>query len=99
VASIGRYCELLTRGERPIEGQEYLAEGDLLTEEIFLGLRGGGINNHRLNAEYGISLFDRYTQKLERFVVDNFLSIDREVIRLTPKGFLFCDGIALELTT
>jgi oxygen-independent coproporphyrinogen-3 oxidase len=99
VASIGRYCGMLAREERPIQGEESLTRKDLLTEEIFLGLRSGRIDNHRLKVEYGTSLLERYAQKLERFVEERLLMIDRGIVRLTPKGFLLCDGIALELST
>jgi oxygen-independent coproporphyrinogen-3 oxidase len=99
VASIGRYCGMLAQEERPIQGEESLTQKDLLTEEIFLGLRRGRIDNHTLKAEYGTSLLERYAQKLERFVAEHLLTIDRGVVCLTPKGFLLCDGIALELST
>jgi len=99
IASIGRYCEMLTRDQRPIGGKESLERADLLTEEIFLGLRSGGINVHKFQEEYGINLFERYPQKLSRFLQENLLTLEREVIRPTAKGFLFCDGIALELST
>jgi oxygen-independent coproporphyrinogen-3 oxidase len=98
VASVGRYCEMLLRGESAAEGEERLESSDLLMEEIFLGLRSGGIDIHKLQCEYGINLFERYPQKLDRFVQENLLTIDRETVRLTPKGFLLCDGIALELS-
>jgi oxygen-independent coproporphyrinogen-3 oxidase len=98
VASIGRYCGMLAREERPIQGEETLTEKDLLTEEIFLGLRSGRIDNQRLKVEYGTSLVERSAQKLERFIEQRLLTIDRGIVRLTPKGFLFCDGIALELS-
>jgi oxygen-independent coproporphyrinogen-3 oxidase len=99
VASIGRYCGMLAHEEKPIQGEESLTEKDLLTEEIFLGLRSGRIDNHRFKAEYGVNLFERYAQKLDRFVAERLLTTDREVVCLTHKGFLFCDGIALELST
>jgi oxygen-independent coproporphyrinogen-3 oxidase len=98
VRSIGRYCRMLAREERPMQGEESLTQQDLLTEEIFLGLRSGRIDNHRLKAEYGTSLLERYAQKLERFVAERLLTVDRGVVCLTPKGFLFCDGIALDLS-
>jgi oxygen-independent coproporphyrinogen-3 oxidase len=98
VASIGGYCGMLAREERPIQGEETLTEKDLLTEEIFLGLRSGRIDNQRLKVEYGTSLVERSAQKLERFIEQRLLTIDRGIVRLTPKGFLFCDGIALELS-
>ncbi len=97
VASIGRYCEKLSRGESPAEGEELLGRSDLLMEEIFLGLRSGGINVHKLQVEYGVNLFERYPEKLDRFRRDNLLTLDRETLRLTPKGFLLCDALALEL--
>jgi oxygen-independent coproporphyrinogen-3 oxidase len=99
VASVGGYCEVLSRNQRPIGGKECLEREDLLIEEIFLGLRSGGINVHQLQKEYGIDLFQRYPQKLTRFLQENLLTFDRKMIRLTDKGFLFCDGIALELFT
>lgn len=96
-ASIGRYCEKLSRGVSPAEGEELLERGDLLTEEIFLGLRSGGINVHKLLVEYGVDLFERYPEKLDRFRRDHLLTLERETLRLTPKGFLLCDALALEL--
>jgi oxygen-independent coproporphyrinogen-3 oxidase len=98
VASIGRYCEMLAEGSIPIGGKECLEKADLLMEEIFLSLRTGGINLHRLHEEYGISLFDRHPEKLRRFLQEELLTVDREEIRLTPKGFLFCDSLALDLS-
>jgi oxygen-independent coproporphyrinogen-3 oxidase len=98
VASIGRYCEMLAEGSAPIGGRECLEKADLLMEEIFLGLRSGGINLHKLQEEYGVSLFDRYPEKLSRFLQEELLTLDRGEIRLTAKGFLFCDGLALELS-
>jgi oxygen-independent coproporphyrinogen-3 oxidase len=98
VRSIGRYCEMLARGRVPIEGKESLERADLFVEEIFLGLRRGSINLHKLQKEFGISLLDRYPEKLSRFLQEELLSFDREEIRLTAKGFLFCDGLALELS-
>jgi oxygen-independent coproporphyrinogen-3 oxidase len=98
VASVGRYCEMLSRDQAPVEGKECLERGDLLTEEIFLGLRSGGINVHKLQQEYGVDLFEQYPQKLRRLLHENLLTVDCKMIRLTTKGFLFCDGIALELS-
>jgi oxygen-independent coproporphyrinogen-3 oxidase len=98
-ASIRGYCQALSRDQRPIGGKECLEREDLLIEEIFLGLRSGGINVHKLQKEYGIDLFQRYPQKLTKFLQEDLLTLDRKMIRLTDKGFLFCDGIALELTT
>ncbi len=98
VASIGHYCEMLAEGSAPMGGKECLEKADLLMEEIFLGLRTGGINLHRLHEEYGISLFDRHPEKLSKFLQEELLTLDREEIRLTAKGFLFCDGLALDLS-
>jgi oxygen-independent coproporphyrinogen-3 oxidase len=98
VASIGRYCEMLAGDSAPVAGRECLEKGDLLTEEIFLALRTGGIDLHKLQKEFGISLFDRHSEKLSKFVQEELLTLDRDEIRLTAKGFLFCDGLALDLT-
>jgi oxygen-independent coproporphyrinogen-3 oxidase len=97
VSSIARYCEKLARGDRAVEGEESLQPHDLLIEEIFLGLRSGGIDVHKLQTEYGVNLFDRCSEKLHRLLHENFLVFDCQTLRLTPKGFLVCDGIALEL--
>ena len=98
VASIGLYCEMLAEGSAPIGGKECLERADLLREEIFLGLRTGGIDLCKLHEEYGVSLFDRHPEKLERFLQEELLTLNREEIRLTAKGFLFCDGLALDLS-
>jgi oxygen-independent coproporphyrinogen-3 oxidase len=98
VASIGRYCEMIAGGSPPIGGKECLEKADLLMEEIFLGLRTGGINLYKLQEGYGVSLFDRYPEKLSKFLQEELLTLDRDEIRLTAKGFLFCDGLALDLS-
>jgi oxygen-independent coproporphyrinogen-3 oxidase len=98
VASIGRYCEMLAEGSAPIGGKESLERADLLMEEIFLGLRTGGINFHKLQEEYGVNFFDHHREKLSRFLQEELLTLGREEICLTSKGFLFCDGLALDLS-
>ena len=97
IASIGWYCDKIARGGRPIGGEEELDKSNLLMEEIFLGLRSDGINLSKLHNEYGISLVDRYPDKLGTYLEEGFVEVDQDTIRLTPKGFLLCDGIALDL--
>jgi coproporphyrinogen III oxidase-like Fe-S oxidoreductase len=89
---------MLAASQRPIGGRESLERADLLMEEIFLGLRSGGIDVHKLQQEYGINLFERYHRKLNRFLQEDLLTVNGRLVSLTNKGFLFCDGIALELS-
>lgn len=99
VASVSQYCDLIAQGKRPLAGQEHLTQADLLVEEIFLGLRSGGINIHALQRDYGVNLFERFHQKLKRYIQEEMLTIEEGNLRLTTKGFLHCDGIALDLIT
>jgi len=97
VASVGKYCKSISQGQRPVEGEEHLSSVHLLTEEIFLGLRTGGINVRKLQRDYGANLVEQHGQKLERFLRERLVTVEGETIRLTSRGFLYCDEIALEL--
>jgi oxygen-independent coproporphyrinogen-3 oxidase len=97
-ASVGRYCDQILKGEKPVEGNETLEREDLRLEKIFLSLRTGGVDLEKLRQEHGIDLLERCRGKVERYIREKLLLLEQGKLRLTKEGFLLCDGIALDLS-
>jgi oxygen-independent coproporphyrinogen III oxidase len=97
VRNITRYCEMIESGIASIDGKEILAKKELFNEEIFLGLRTGGLDFETLRHTYGIDLHASHSGKLQNFVDERLMKIQNDRLRLTPKGFMLCDAIAEHL--
>jgi len=76
----------------------YLSREDRLEESIFLGLRlNEGIDISELSKEYGTDLESRINSKLHKFISQNLIERNGNVIRLTEKGMDFANAIIVEL--
>jgi len=99
MANVSAYVGRLSEREAPVSFRETVGVQELVNERIFLGLRSDGVNVEHLREEFGIEL--RADQRaMIRALVDGRLAVlEREVLRLTSKGFLLCDEIAGRLMT
>jgi len=95
--SVAQYCESLSAGRLPVAGTERVDRPKMVHEEIFLGLRTGVLDSNLLRHLYGIDLLSSRGKALGEFSRDGLLRVDGGKLRLTPKGFLFCDAIAESL--
>jgi len=97
IANIRQYCEMLERDVLPVAGQEILTAEERCDEAVMLGLRSGGVDLHRLHSEGGIDLLSTNRRLIERLVGEGLATCERNVLRLTDKGFLLCDSISENL--
>jgi coproporphyrinogen III oxidase-like Fe-S oxidoreductase len=97
VADLVQYSTLIEQRQLPVADEETVGEKELINERIFLGLRAGGLS---LARPFGTSLrgFSASQQEIIRALVERGLAeIERDVLHLTPRGYVLCDEIAERL--
>jgi len=98
VAHLGTWLDRLSKGERPLEGEEVLDREALMTEALYLGLRRmEGVNLTAFHRRFSVDLTDILGSVLKGFQDEGLMVVDAESIRLTRKGFAVADGIVLRL--
>lgn len=77
---------------------EILSTADRYNEFVMTGLRTvWGVSLQRVEDEFGKIYKDYLVKQGQRFLSDDFLSIDNEVLTATKKGKFLIDGIASDL--
>jgi coproporphyrinogen III oxidase-like Fe-S oxidoreductase len=89
--------EALNRHELPTAGRERLTTEQELMETVSLGLRSDGIRLRRFRDLFNFDFLALNRTRLSEFVAAGFIEIDEETVRCTPKGYLSCDALTLEL--
>jgi len=93
--SLERYIDDLNKGIRPVAGQENLDDDALLLERIYLGMRTAeGISIKTLNKRFDIDFCRKFAPVLSALEKEGHISLTPKRCTLTPKGRVFCDGIA-----
>jgi oxygen-independent coproporphyrinogen III oxidase len=97
VAHLGRYCEILEKGQFPIDFEEQLTPEAQRRELFVIHLRlTKGVPLKEFTEKHGP--FEKTMQIiLDRLVTEDFLYLSQGHIRLTKRGILFYDTIAEEL--
>ena len=85
---VNTYIQRLLCGETATEESEILTEQQILEEEIFLGLRSGGIS---------LDLLGNDGNFLEELMNNGYGKIEDSRLVLTSKGKYICDEIVLRL--
>jgi oxygen-independent coproporphyrinogen-3 oxidase len=98
IANLSTYTQQLTKGERPIDGEEMLTEEQLRTERIFLGLRSSGIDLERYEEQFGVSFLEERHEKLEPLLRDGLAHVQGSFLSLSRRGYMICDEICALLT-
>ncbi|HYQ86041.1 MAG TPA: radical SAM family heme chaperone HemW [Bacteroidota bacterium] len=94
VANLRSYRSAISKNRLPVAGEEALTARELFDESVMLGLRGEGVDLDGLRSPYGVDLISRKAALIERLQSDELAVIDRRLLRLTDKGYLFCDEIS-----
>ena len=77
---------------------EILSKTDQYNEYIMTGLRTiWGVSLERIETEFGTKYLDYLHQQVEKFISDNLLEIENNVLKTTKKGKFLSDGIASDL--
>jgi oxygen-independent coproporphyrinogen-3 oxidase len=97
VANNSLYIKTILEGKLPNE-TEVLSIADRYNEYIMMGLRTiWGVDLNRIKAEFGIEYLDYLNKQALKFLNDDLLSIDDNILKPTAKGKFLTDGIASDL--
>ena len=91
------YIKSIQENKVPIE-IEKLTITDRYNEYIMTGLRTiWGVSLDRIEKDFGKFYLDYLNKEAKRFLEDDLLIIENNVLRTTKKGKFLCDGIASDL--
>ena len=97
IANNSLYLKSIQNNELPIE-TEILTISDRYNEYIMTGLRTiWGVSLERIENEFGLEYLNYLKKQSEKFLNDDLLSIENNILKPTPKGKFLTDGIASDL--
>ena len=97
VANNSLYLKSIAENKLPSES-ETLSKTDQYNEYIMTGLRTiWGVSLEKVKTEFGSSYLDYLLQQAEKYISDNLLKVENNILKTTKKGKFLCDGIASDL--
>ncbi|WP_276378869.1 radical SAM family heme chaperone HemW [Flavobacterium sp. H4147] len=97
IANNSLYIKAIQNNELPIE-TEILTISDRYNEYIMTGLRTiWGVSLERIEKEFGLEYLNYLKKQAQKFLNDDLLSIENNILKPTPKGKFLTDGIASDL--
>jgi len=97
VANNSLYLKSIQENILPIE-TEILSKSDRYNEYIMTGLRTiWGVSLHRIEQEFGLEYLDYLKKQVQKFLNDDLVFIENNILKPTAKGKFLTDGIASDL--
>ena len=97
VANNSLYLKSIKDNILPIE-TEILSKSDRYNEYIMTGLRTiWGVSLERIEKEFGMDYLDYLQKQSQKFLNDDLVSIENNILKPTAKGKFLTDGIASDL--
>jgi oxygen-independent coproporphyrinogen-3 oxidase len=97
VANNALYLKAIQQNQLPSE-KEILSTADRYNEYIMTGLRTiWGVALDRIEREFGLDYLDYLIKQSEKFIKDELLAIENNILKPTSKGKFLTDGIASDL--
>lgn len=97
IANNSLYLKSIKENILPIE-TEILSKSDRYNEYIMTGLRTiWGVSLERIKKEFGLEYLDYLKKQSQKFLNDNLVSIENDILKPTAKGKFLTDGIASDL--
>lgn len=91
------YIKSILNNKVPIE-TEILTQKDRYNEYIMTGLRTiWGVSLEKVEKDFGKFYLDYLIKESKRFLEDDLLIVENNVLKATKKGKFLCDGIASDL--
>jgi oxygen-independent coproporphyrinogen-3 oxidase len=91
------YLKTIAENKVPSE-TEILSKTDQYNEYIMTGLRTiWGVSLERIETEFGSSYLEYLHQQAEKFISDNLLEVENNILKTTKKGKFLSDGITSDL--
>ncbi len=96
IKDVKKYIEKINLGSKPVEKTESLNLTQRIMETIYLGLRtSDGIDMVMFKDRFNMNFEKEFSGIMAEFKEQGFLEIRKNRCRLTSKGLLFQEGIAL----
>jgi oxygen-independent coproporphyrinogen III oxidase len=97
VSNNSMYLKAIADNKVPSE-IEILSKTDQYNEYIMTGLRTiWGVSLERIENEFGSSYLEYLQQQAEKYISDNLLTVENNILKTTKKGKFLSDGIASDL--
>ncbi len=97
VANNSLYIKSIQNDELPLE-TEILTISDRYNEYIMTGLRTiWGVSLERIETEFGLEYLTYLKKQSQKFLNDDLVSIENNILKPTAKGKFLTDGIASDL--
>ena len=97
VANNSLYLKSIQENILPIE-TETLSKSDRYNEYIMTGLRTiWGVSLDRIEKEFGLEYLDYLKKQVQKFLNDDLVFIENNILKPTAKGKFLTDGIASDL--
>lgn len=91
------YINSICRNELPCKS-EYLTTADRYNEYVMTGLRTiWGVSLEKIKTEFGQTYWEHIGKHSEKFIENNLLYIENNILKTTIKGKFLSDGIASDL--
>lgn len=97
VSNNSLYLKAIAENKLPSE-IEILSKTDQYNEYIMTGLRTiWGVSLDRIDSEFGSSYLEYLHHQAEKYISDNLLEVENNILKTTKKGKFLSDGIASDL--
>ncbi len=97
VSNNSLYLKAIAENKLPSES-EILSKTDQYNEYIMTGLRTiWGVSLVKIETEFGSNYLDYLNQQAEKYISDNLLKVENNILKTTKKGKFLSDGIASDL--
>ncbi|MNL27468.1 coproporphyrinogen III oxidase [compost metagenome] len=97
MANNSLYLKSIQENILPIE-TEILSKSDRYNEYIMTGLRTiWGVSLERIEKEFGSEYLNYLQKQSQKFLNDDLVSIENNILKPTAKGKFLTDGIASDL--
>jgi oxygen-independent coproporphyrinogen-3 oxidase len=97
IANNSLYLKSIQDNILPIE-TEILSKSDRYNEYIMTGLRTiWGVSLHRIEQEFGLEYLNYLKKQAQKFLNDDLVFIESNILKPTAKGKFLTDGIASDL--
>ncbi len=91
------YLKSLQENNLPLE-TEFLSKTDNYNEYIMTGLRTiWGVSLAKVENDFGKEFLDYLQKQAQKFLIDDLLFLEKNILKPTKKGKFLCDGIASDL--
>ncbi len=97
VSNNSLYLKAIAENKVPSE-TEILSKTDQYNEYIMTGLRTiWGVSLDKIETEFGSRYLEYLHQQAEKYISDNLLTVENNILKTTKKGKFLSDGIASDL--